>query len=326
MSMAMQSWPSCLLFQCKFLVLGVGVRGREAGAALGERAGGEGELHGGEAGGGGAFPGLGSCLAAGGEGAELFGVGVDVGEGNLGGVRGARRGEGESVVAEEETAVREVGVEAHGEGAAVAEPSAADVNCGGGVGEGAVEGVGRVDGRGGEGGGWAAEGERLVKVVDEEVEDGTAALCGVSEPGGPAGEAGDAGEAELVQCAVAVVADGVSEVHVCGKEADDVGDHESGAAAGGGGDDAAAVREIECEGLFAEDVLAGFEGGDGDFGMKRGGEADVDGIDFRVAKEGEVEGFAGGEGSASVSGRGAGDGGEAGQGGEGGEMLLPHHA
>ena len=174
--------------------------------------------------------------------------------------------------------------------------------------------------------GGAAEGEGLVEVVDEEVEDGAAAFGGVSEPGGPAGEARDAGEVEGKEWAVAVVADGVGEVHIGGEEADDVGDHEGCAAAGGGGDDSAASREIECEGLFAEDVLTGLEGCEGNIRVERGGEADIDGVDVWVVDEGAVEGFAGGEGAAGVSGRGAGDGGEAWQGGEGGEMLLPHHA
>lgn len=265
-------------------------------------------------------------LAAGDEGAELLGVGVDIGEGNVCGLRGSRGGEGEPIVGKEEFALGEAGAEAHGEGAAVGEPAAFDVDGGSWVGEGAVEGVGGINGGGGDGGGGAAEGEGLVEVVDEEVEDGATAFGGVSEPGGPAGEAGDAGEVELLKGAVAVVADGVGEVQVGGEEADDVGDHEGGAAAGGGGDDAAASREIEGEGLFAEDVLAGLEGGDCDVGMQCGGEADIDGVDFWVVDEGAVEGFAVGEGAAGVSGRGAGDSGEAWQGGEGGEMLLPHHA
>ena len=68
----------------------------------------------------------------------------------------------------------------------------------------------------------------------------------------------------------------VVEIHKRFKEGDVVGL--------GRGGHAVELVQRDCQGLFAQDVLARLRGGDGPFTVQRVGQGDVDGVDLRVGE------------------------------------------
>ncbi len=101
-----------------------------------------------------------------------------------------------------------------------------------------------------------------------------------------------------------------------GEEAAHVIDGEDPVGGGGGFDDPGGVAAVHAEGFFADDVFAGFKGGDGLLDVLVVRRGDVDDVDFRAGDEGFVVVVAEDVGDAPLGGGGGGAGGGTAYGGD----------
>ena len=93
------------------------------------------------------------------------------------------------------------------------------------------------------------------------------------------------GGLDLLDIADGSVANELDGGEVGGFEVAAVGDHELDVGGLAGGDHGFGFGDADAHGFFAEDVLAGFGGAEGVFGVHGVGQGDVDGIDFVIVSK-----------------------------------------
>ncbi len=138
------------------------------------------------------------------------------------------------------------------------------------------------------GGGFAGDVTDGVEGIDAEIEDGAAAGEGTVEAPGAGALLADEGSGEGLDLADGAIGGERAEAFDDGIVPEAVSDHEVDVVGAAGVDHAATLGGRDGHGLFAEDVLAGFGGADGEVAVHGVGEADVYGVDGGVVADGVV--------------------------------------